>query len=582
MLFEDLHWADAGPLDFIDHLLGLDARPAHPDRHPGPAGAPRAAPRLGRGQAHFTPSSWSRCRPPRCATCSPAWCPACPTGRAGHRGARRRHPALCRGDRALAARGRSTAHDAGLRAGRRPDDLAVPETLTALIAARLDALDPVDRRCSRTRPCWARASRPRGSRRWRSARADLEPRLRRPRPARAVRLEVDPRSPERGQYAFVQALIREVAYNTSRRRTARPHLAAARYFETMGTDELAGALARHYLAAQRLAAEGAEADALAAQARIALKAAAERSIALGAHEQAVALLEQALEVTTDPADRAALHTAPSPPHDGPRRSRRAAPRGGCRRDASHGRSRGDRHRNGRPREDTPRRTVGPGARTLDRGGGVGGVHGSRADACGSRADGARALAGTEAPSTPGALVWMDRLLPIAERLSLLEDTISGLIRRGTTLLTLGRPREGMIVMRGVHQLAIANDVRDLELNARVLMTFFEQWGEPAAGVALGREGLEIGRRLGSRSYGFQMVGNTSIWTARSCARCAARTGHRISRRPTGCSGSEPSRTPSSSRTCSWRVPGLPSPPAVTRTCARSARQPSTSPATSRR
>ena len=111
---------------------------------------------------------------------------------------------------------------------------------------------------------------------------------------------------------------------------------------------------------------------------------------------------------------------------------------------------------------------------------------------------------------------MDRLLPIAERLGLLEETIRGLIGRGTTLLTVGRPREGMIVMRGVHQLAIANDVRDLELNARVLMTFFEQWGEPAAGVALGREGLEIGRRLGSRSYGFQMVGNTSI--------CAFRVG----------------------------------------------------------
>ena len=115
-----------------------------------------------------------------------------------------------------------------------------------------------------------------------------------------------------------------------------------------------------------------------------------------------------------------------------------------------------------------------------------------------------------------ALAWTDRLLPIAERLGLLDDTIRGLIGRGTTLLTVGRPREGMIVMRGVHQLTIAQDIRDLELNTRVLMTFFEQWGEPAAGLALGREGLEIGRRLGSRAYGFQMVGNSSI--------CAFRVG----------------------------------------------------------
>ena len=62
--------------------------------------------------------------------------------------------------------------------------------------------------------------------------------------------DVDPRSPERGQYAFVQALIREVAYSTlaNRDRRAR-HLAAARYFESLGEDELAGALAAHYMAA---------------------------------------------------------------------------------------------------------------------------------------------------------------------------------------------------------------------------------------------------------------------------------------------------------------------------------------------
>ena len=100
-------------------------------------------------------------------------------------------------------------------------------------------------------------------------------------------LETDPRSPERGQYAFVQALIREVAYNTLARRDRKArHLAAARFFESLGSDEAAGALAGHYLAAHRNAPEGAEADAVAAQARIALRAAAERAAALGSHEQA--------------------------------------------------------------------------------------------------------------------------------------------------------------------------------------------------------------------------------------------------------------------------------------------------------
>ena len=49
-------------------------------------------------------------------------------------------------------------------------------------------------------------------------------------------LEADPRSPERGQYAFVQALIREVAYNTlSRSDRKTRHLAAARFFASART-----------------------------------------------------------------------------------------------------------------------------------------------------------------------------------------------------------------------------------------------------------------------------------------------------------------------------------------------------------
>src|SRR5262249_53332487 len=77
----------------------------------------------------------------------------------------------------------------------------------------------------------------------------------------------------------------------------------ARYFEALGTEEVAGALAGQCLAAFRSSSEGAEADALRVSARIALRGAAERAAALGSHEQAVSLLEQAIEITTDPADQ---------------------------------------------------------------------------------------------------------------------------------------------------------------------------------------------------------------------------------------------------------------------------------------
>lgn len=189
------------------------------------------------------------------------------------------------------------------------DDLAVPETLTALVAARLDALDPADRTLLLDAAVLGQSFTPAGLAAISGIAPDeLETRLR-----SLVRRELltsvaDPRSPERGQYQFVQALIREVTYNTlaKRDRKAR-HLAAARWFESLGEPELAGALAGHYLAARENASEGAEADALAGQARIALKAAADRAAVLGAHRQALSFLEQALTVATEPAEVAELH-----------------------------------------------------------------------------------------------------------------------------------------------------------------------------------------------------------------------------------------------------------------------------------
>ena len=66
-------------------------------------------------------------------------------------------------------------------------------------------------------------------------------------------------------------------------------------------------LANHYLDAYRASREGPEADAVAAQARIATLAAADRAISLHSHRQALSYLEQALTVTHDAAAEAAIH-----------------------------------------------------------------------------------------------------------------------------------------------------------------------------------------------------------------------------------------------------------------------------------
>ena len=69
---------------------------------------------------------------------------------------------------------------------------------------------------------------------------------------------------------------------------------------------MAGALAAHYLAAYRASAQGPEADALAVQARITLTGAARRALDLGAHDQAVAYVEQALPLPMGPGEEATL------------------------------------------------------------------------------------------------------------------------------------------------------------------------------------------------------------------------------------------------------------------------------------
>src|SRR6185436_18510009 len=121
------------------------------------------------------------------------------------------------------------------------DEIAIPDTLRSLIASRLDALDPTDRTLVQDAAVLGYSFSPSGLAAIAGTDlAELGPRLRALVRRELFGLEADPRSPERGQYRFVQALIREVAYGTLARRERRMrHLAAARYFESLGDDELA-------------------------------------------------------------------------------------------------------------------------------------------------------------------------------------------------------------------------------------------------------------------------------------------------------------------------------------------------------
>jgi tetratricopeptide (TPR) repeat protein len=187
-------------------------------------------------------------------------------------------------------------------------ELAIPETLTALVAARLDGLPPPDRALLLDAAVLGQSFAPAGlaavSGRPES---ELEPPLQTLVGRELLRQVADPRSPERGRYVFVQALIREIAYGTlTKRDRVTRHLAVARWLQTLGDPELAAAVAGHLVAARKLFAAGPEADALGAEAATALRAAGDRAAALAVPSQALRFYEQAVALAPEPATQAEL------------------------------------------------------------------------------------------------------------------------------------------------------------------------------------------------------------------------------------------------------------------------------------
>jgi class 3 adenylate cyclase/tetratricopeptide (TPR) repeat protein len=315
LVIEDLQWSDDGLLDFLEHLLDWGrsspifvltlARPELLERRPG-----WGTDRRGAMAMRLDPLPDSAMR-----ELLDGIAPGLPDRVVAR--------ILERADgiplyavetvRMLVAKGQLVERDGHLAAADAPHglnlaDLEVPPTLHALVAARLDALPAADRSLLQDAAVLGQSFTVEAL----TALSGEPPERLLPRLTTLVRreiltLETDPRAPTRGQHAFVQALLREVAFSTLSRRDRRArHLAAARYFESVGDEEMAGVIATHFVEAYRAAPEGPEGEAVATQARISLLATADRANELGAIVQAIDTLGSALEVTPDPAQRARL------------------------------------------------------------------------------------------------------------------------------------------------------------------------------------------------------------------------------------------------------------------------------------
>jgi class 3 adenylate cyclase/tetratricopeptide (TPR) repeat protein len=511
LTFEDLQWADAGVLDFIDHVLEWTkslplfvitlSRPELLERRP----------EWGAGRRNFVSLSLDPLPEPAMRELLAGLVPGLPDQFADAIVARADGIPLYAVEtvRMLVAEGRLKEQAGAYRPVGELTTLAIPETLAALIAARLDGLEPSERSLLQDAAVLGQSFAMGGL----VAISGRDPEAVEPVLRSLVRREVlvlnaDPRSPERGQYGFVQALIREVAYN----QLAKPerktrHLAAARWFESLGDDELAGALAQHYVDAYRNAPAGAEADALAAQARLALKGAAERAAALGSHEHALAFLGQALEITDDPAEQAVLRERAG--HEATAAAAFERAQAYLEEAIASYRRLGDRL--GIARAATALSTALHGK--FQPVAAVAPLEAALAETADLQtepavirliAELARAYGNAR---DPRALETADRAIALAEEADLVPVVAEALLNRALALVYMGRLHEPSALMRGLLPLVEQHGLWESKQRAINNLASVLQSEDYRAAYEVNSEGIDVARRLGNRGWLLNFLGN---------------------------------------------------------------------------
>ena len=313
LVFEDLQWADTSLLDFVDYLLEWSrghalyvlalARPELAGRRPG----------FGAGSRNTTTLALEPLSAGAMEALIDGFVPGLPGDLRGQILDRAEGVPLYAVEtvRMLLDRGLLEREGDVYRTTGEVEALEVPETLHALLAARLDGLSPEERRIVQDASVLGKTFTKGGLGTLSGLGQDeLDPLV-----VGLVRKEIfsvqsDPRSPERGQYTFLQDLLRRVAYETlaKRERKAR-HLAAAGHLEqAWGSpeQEVVEVVAAHYLDAYRAAPEAEDAAEIKARARERLALAGERAASLAATEEARRYFERAAELSDEPLPRAEL------------------------------------------------------------------------------------------------------------------------------------------------------------------------------------------------------------------------------------------------------------------------------------
>ena len=399
-----------------------------------------------------------------------------------------------------------------------PGQVRVPDSLHGLIAARIDAL-------------------PSGERRLLLAAAALGPRFHpealltvvgadvaatRERIDGLVRRELltideELSSPGAGELAFVQDLVREVAYQTLSRAERRTlHLAAARFLESRG-DAVAEALAGHLVEAHGLTADPREADRIGRRAVAALRHAALHATMLHVPERAQGLLERALRLSEGAEHRAPLLEAAAD-------AARAA--GRMEVAEQHLRELITIQTAGRRRRETARTRARlasvllsaqrnePALAELE--GAMRSVRSWNRDAAGVELAAQLARARLLVGDDRAAMAWAERALEAAGRLELDVIAADLLVTRGTAQLSSGDEAAGIADLRDAIARAEGTGSLHTELRARNNLAWSLLGDDPRAAMETARAGFDLATTMG--------VGDAAVPLADIACTAAVETG----------------------------------------------------------
>jgi class 3 adenylate cyclase len=519
LVFEDLHWADAGLLDFIEGLLSASrnrpilvlalARPELIEDRPGFGATVRNHTRL--DLAPLTDEAMDMLLL--------GLVPGIP--QAALRTIRDRAAGIplyaVETVRMLLDQGRLNESEGRFRLVSDLGSLAVPESLQALLGARLDTLDEPARELVgfasvlglsfTVDALVALADRPE---------AEVRRRLDGLVAREVFQFDDDPSSPERGQFQFIQGVLREVAYTRlARRERLARHLAAAHYYEAEAGEERAGIVACHYQDALSSAPEDADRKELATQARTALEAAATRSSAIGAHASAAGYLGDAVALTDDEANRSRLNEARSITLGAAGLIDEAASL--SRELVELGRQRGDRGLEARAAIGLTASLLASG-RPSDARREAESIRASLGRFADEEPDGIRltaevARAQLMSGDHAAALKLIEATLPIAERLGLREVMAHLLPSWGWALNGDGRPIEALAVLRGALVFAEREGLFDAEMRSRMNLSSFAVQESPIEAFEVAWTASIRARERGYIGWSHSAAGN-----AASCAR----------------------------------------------------------------